>query len=65
MLFGGVKSVSGRNLAGGNFNVFACGAPTSGPMEKRRPQLDSAGQIGVGSTAHDLCDCSGDGDRGG
>ena len=35
-------------------NVFACGATTSSLMDKRRPQLDSACQIGPGSTPHEF-----------
>ena len=38
---------------------FANGATTSSPMGKRTPQLDSARQIGLGSTSHDFSDCSG------
>ena len=39
--------VGGNSLAGGILSVFACGARTSSPMDKRKPQLDSARQIGV------------------
>jgi len=38
-------------------NVFNGGATTSGCMDKWRPQLDSARQIGIGSTPHKSSDC--------
>ena len=46
-------------------NVSACTATTTGPSDKRRPQLDSARQIGLGSTSHDFSDCSGELQEGG
>ena len=39
-------------------NVSACAATTTGPSDKRRPQLDSAHQISLGSISHDFSDCS-------
>ena len=61
----------GVNLLGRNFllaefgNVFACSARTSSPMDNPRLPLDSARQIGLGSTPHEFSDCSGDVSRGG
>ena len=34
-------------------------------MDKRRPQLDSAHQIDLGSTSHEISNCSGDVSTGG
>ena len=45
--------------------VFACGATTSNAEIKRRTPLDSARQIGLGSTSHDFFNSSGDGWEGG
>ena len=46
-------------------NVSACAATTMRPSDKRRPQLDSARQIGLGSTSHDFSDCSSELQEGG
>ena len=51
-------------FAGGILNAFACSARTSGPIDKQSSQLDSACQIGLGSTSHEFSDCSGDVSRG-
>ena len=46
-------------------NVSACAATTSDPGIKWRPPLDSARQIGLGSTSHDFSDCNGELQEGG
>jgi len=46
-------------------NVFNGGATTSGHMDKRRPQLDSAHQTGLESTPYEPSDCSCDVSTGG
>ena len=56
-----MKFVGAEFFAGGIWNVFACGARTSSPMDKRRPQLDSACSKGAGNTSHDFFNSSGDG----
>ena len=56
-----MKFVGAEFFAGGIWNVFACGARTSSPMDKRRPQLDSACSKGAGNTSHDFFTSSGDG----
>ena len=43
----GGEVCSGKFLAGGILSVFACGARTSSPMDKRKPQFDSARQVGL------------------
>ena len=60
MKFGGRKSEN-RKIG----NVSACAATTTGPSDKRRPQLDSARQIDLGSTSHDFSDCSSELQEGG
>jgi hypothetical protein len=55
-----VKFVGEEFFAGGILNAFACGVRTSSPMDKRRLPLDSAHQIGPGSTTHEFSDCSSD-----
>jgi len=42
-------------------NVFNGGATTSGRIDKRRPQLDSARQIGSKSHPHEILTVVGDG----
>ena len=46
-------------------NVSACTATTTGPSDKRRLQLYSTCQIGLGSTSHDFSDCSSELQEGG
>ena len=46
-------------------NVCDYGAATSCAMTERRPPLDSARQMGIGSTSHEFFGCSGDLSRGG
>ena len=55
-----MKFVGAEFFAGGIWDGFPCSARTSSPMDKRRPQLDSARQIGLGNTSHDFSDCSGE-----
>jgi len=50
----------GEFLSGEIWNVFAYSARTDSYRVKRKAQLDSARQIGLGSTSHDFSDCSGD-----
>ena len=56
----GVKFDGAEFFDGGIWNVFVCGATTIDPMDNRRLPLDSARQIGLGSTSHEFSDCSGD-----
>ena len=60
MVMEGGEVCWGRILKIGILNAFIIGATTSSPMDKRSPQLDSAHQIGLGSTSHEFSDCSGD-----
>ena len=46
---------------GGIFNVFACSARTSSPMDKRRPQIDSACSKGAETTFQGVLIVGGDG----
>ena len=46
-------------------NVSVCAATTTCPSDKRRPQLDSVRQIGIGSASHDFSDCSSELQEGG
>ena len=48
-----------------SFQRFAYSSTTSSCMDKRRLQLDSAHQIGLGSTSYDFSDCSGELQEGG
>ena len=50
----GVKFDGAEFFTGGIWNVFVCGATTIDPMDKRRPGLDSARQIGLETTLMDL-----------
>ena len=46
---------------GGIFNVFACSARTTSPMDQRRPQLDSACSKGAETTFQGVLTVGGDG----
>ena len=46
---------------GGIFNVFACNARTSSPMDKWRPQIDSACSKGAETTFQGVLILGGDG----
>ena len=45
----------------GIFNVFACSARTSSPMDKQRPQIDSAYSKGAETTFQGVLIVGGDG----
>jgi len=47
MGFGQGKVVEGGIFTDGNLSVLPCSARTKRPMDKQRPQLDSAHQIGL------------------
>jgi len=59
MVFMGDKLCWGGILKiGKGENVFNGEATMSGRMDKQRPQLDSARQIGLRSHSHESSDCS-------
>jgi len=60
-LYGGQTSWGGIPKIGKWENVFNGGAATSGHMDKRRPPLDSARGIVLGSTSHEVLTVADDG----
>ena len=58
MVFMGDKRVGRNSEIGNGENVFNGGATTGGRMDKRRPQVDSARQIGLRSQPRESSDCS-------
>jgi hypothetical protein len=65
MLYRRVKIQPSLGACVSQFFVLACSIRTNGPMDKRRPQADSAHQIGLKLTLHAFLIVVAIGDTGG